>query len=375
MNQRRRSGRKRNGLLVVLFALLLPVLIVVLGFSIDYANMQRVRNEARAVADIAAKVAADTLAVTDDIEAARLAAIDIAAQNTIAGESVVLESGNIQFGRAVKQEDGSYSFDLDATPYNSVRVVSERSSSVSQGPIDLFFGRFYGRPSFDVSHAATSSFINVDICLVLDRSGSMKYQAVGTTVDYASTRQCVPPLPDSRWAELNTAVEAFVSRLEQTNIEERVAMVTFSSDTTICTPGITLTASSLDQPLTTNMADIRNQMAVMSSTVWGGGTNVTAGLDLARLHMTSASDPDARRFIIVLTDGIHNDGLPPFASALLAAQDGYIVHTITFSDDANLEDMQTVAFNGGGTHHHAANGAELENVFRRIAGSFAILTD
>ena len=58
----RRKGAIRKGAIVVLFAILLPVQMIFLGFCIDFANMHRVRNEARVIADLSSKAAADALA-------------------------------------------------------------------------------------------------------------------------------------------------------------------------------------------------------------------------------------------------------------------------------------------------------------------------
>ena len=77
---------KRKGTLVVLFALVLPVLMVILGFTVDYANIQRVRNEIRAVADLAAKAAAAKLAATQDTDQAIAAAQAVASANFVNGQ-------------------------------------------------------------------------------------------------------------------------------------------------------------------------------------------------------------------------------------------------------------------------------------------------
>jgi len=74
----------RKGAFVVLFAILLPIIIIFLGFSIDFANMQRSRNELRVIADLAAKAASDTLSRTDgDQAAARETAKRIAFANMV----------------------------------------------------------------------------------------------------------------------------------------------------------------------------------------------------------------------------------------------------------------------------------------------------
>ncbi len=42
-----RHRRQREGAIIFLMALLLPVILVIVGFSVDLANMQRVRTELR----------------------------------------------------------------------------------------------------------------------------------------------------------------------------------------------------------------------------------------------------------------------------------------------------------------------------------------
>ena len=108
---------------------------------------------------------------------------------------------------------------------------------------------------------------------------------------------------------------------------------------------------------------------------FNGGTNITAGLTEARDHMVGNGNPQREQFIVLLTDGVHNGGEPPFQVATECAEAGIVVHTITFSEGANIADMEHVAANGGGEHSHATSTQELENIFRRLAGTFAILTE
>ena len=371
------DGINRRGVIVVLFALLIPILIIMLGFSIDYANMNRVRNEARTVSDLSAKAAADTLARTGgDIDAARISAKLVAAANVIAGESHFLQDSEIIFGRAIQQGNGSFGFSAATTPFNSVRVKAARTSSSPKGRVPQFFGMFYGQPDFDLEQIATASFRDVEICLVLDRSGSMKWKTAGetNTVERDEVR-CVKPNGASRWRSLENAIEEFLDELDDTSVHERVGMVTFASDGAVDCGGISSTASTLDQTLTYDMDDIRDRMDDYGDSVWFGGTNITAGLNQARLHMESTASLQRDRFIIVFTDGVHNSGDAPFAEATACQNSGIVVHTITFSDDANTVDMITTANNGGGDHYHADGTSELKTIFKRLAGSFAILTE
>ena len=59
---------------MILTVLLLPILVLIVGFSVDFAHMQRVRTELRRSADLAAKASAAVLAETADQGSARQAA-------------------------------------------------------------------------------------------------------------------------------------------------------------------------------------------------------------------------------------------------------------------------------------------------------------
>ena len=50
----------------------------------------------------------------------------------------------------------------------------------AHGPIDLFFGHFIGRNAVEQEFSAIANFLDVDVCLVLDRSSSMKLSTSST---------------------------------------------------------------------------------------------------------------------------------------------------------------------------------------------------
>ena len=375
----RRKGAIRKGAIVVLFAILLPVQMIFLGFCIDFANMHRVRNEARVIADLSSKAAADALARSGGDENLAIATAQaVAASNTIGGVFHSLDPSEIVFGRAQEQADGSFAFNQGETPPNSVRVFANRTDAHPNGPVGLFFGNFYGRSEFPFTQTATSSFRDVEICLVLDRSVSMKYNVNGSnTAAERKSFRCQTPRPVSRWVALDNAVDIFLNELDATPVRERVGLVTFASDTGAnCTPGVTFEASTLDQPLTDNTAAIRGVMTNYSNSVWFGSTDITSGIIEATDHMLAASNPAKDRFIVVLTDGVHKvEETEPSDAAADAAQQGFIVHTITFSSEADIADMQLTAQRGGGEHWHANSEDELQLIFRRLAGSLAIITE
>ena len=82
------------------------------------------------------------------------------------------------------------------------------------------------------------------------------------------------------------------------------------------------------------------------------------------------------RTMIVLTDGLQNQGrLAKFAAADQAAL-GITIHAITFGSDADQTAMKEVAAIGNGRFFHAVDGTQLRQVFTEIALTLStILTE
>jgi secreted protein with Ig-like and vWFA domain len=78
--------------------------------------------------------------------------------------------------------------------------------------------------------------------------------------------------------------------------------------------------------------------------------------------------------IILLTDGRQNVG-NVMNAARECADEGIVVHTITFADVADQVLMRQVADETGGQHFHAPNAAALRAIFRELAAQTARLTD
>jgi Ca-activated chloride channel family protein len=332
-----RPARTRRGAILPLIAFLLPVIIIMLGFSVDLALMQSARVELRAATDAAARAGAIELAQTEDATLTREAAIRMASLNTVVGTNLVLRDADVELGRSERDGNGKWNFAIDARPWNSVRVRGDRSSGSAGGPIRLFFNSFYGGPDFESQISAVSTFLNVDVCLVLDRSGSMEGQKL---------------------IDLKIAVEGFLFELEQTNADEQVALASYSD------------SSRLDETLTTDYSAIRDKLNSLEA---DGTTAIGEGLYSGIAGVTGVGQRDLSTPVIVLmTDGLHNTGIEPIVPAGEAAAGKITVHTITFGGDADFDRMQAVAAEAGGRHYHADTGSELSDVFRQIARSLPI---
>lgn len=358
-----------------LIAILLPVILLLTGFAVDLAYMQNVRQELRAATDIAARVAANTLSRTDKTTEAVKDAKNIASENLVAGKPLVIENGNIVFGRSTPDANGRYTFQPNGSNPNSAQVTGFRFEGTESGGVPLFFGRLYGKLAFEPSQTSVATFLNVDICLVLDESSSMKVNVddPAPSLSPKDPGYCAPPSPTSRWMALDAAVHVFTQILRENNAEEQVAVAVYNSaDKKVC--GGSNFDSRLVLHLTEQLDLVDAEIETQSASNWNGRTYIEAGM---RTGLQELKSPRVRKYsdkiMIVLTDGNENVG-----SAVAAAYDcaaaHVVIHTITFSDYANQDLMRQVAAIGRGEHHHASDQAELELVFRELAAWVARLT-
>jgi len=368
--------RNRRAAVIFLMAILLPVLLMFIGHAVDLARMQQVSMELRAATDMAAKSASMALSDTGTTAQAIAAGKSVAVANQVAGAGLILNDGDFVFGRSTRDTAGRWNFVSGQTPFNSVRVRGSREAGSAGGAVPLVFSGMFGVTSYEPVATATSSFIDVDVCLVLDRSSSMKLQATDPSTGGLSTsdpRFCQAPQAGSRWRALETAVNQFVATLSNTLANEHAAVVTFASNYTSCST--TNVASKIDLQLTGNLSLVNTTMQSRSSSVWNGNTDIAAGINSGKAVLTGANArPLAEKIMIVLTDGVYT-AANPVPAAIAARDAGITVHTITFGAGANQTDMQSVASAGHGDHYHAPDVATLEAAFQRIAGSLSILTE
>ncbi|GAA5504885.1 TadE/TadG family type IV pilus assembly protein [Novipirellula caenicola] len=377
LKYRIKLARCRRGATAVVFVIMLPVLMLLLGFSVDLAYMQLTRAELRAATDLAAKAASSELAETGDKARAIAKGKQIASANTVAGNGLSLDDSDFVFGNTVRSTTGKWSFKASGTPMNAVQVNGRRTADAPDGEVDLFFSSLLNGKGFATTADATAGFINADICLVLDRSSSMKLAVSNNATGMGSgdPRSCDIPWSDSRWIALDDAIKIFMAKMNDTLAEEQVSIVTYSSNYTAC--GVTNQNVTLDQPLTLDFFRITAAMDKLKTTVWGGNTETSAGMALARSELTgSGARSTAEKIMVVLTDGAYTNSVHPADAAAAAAADRIKVHTITFgSCPANvIKDMQDAAVAGGGYHFHAPDAATLNDAFSKIAGSISILT-
>ena len=356
-----------------LVAICLPLCVIMAAFALNVAWMQLVRTELRTATDAAARAGAKSLSLNQS-KAAAIADAKIAAKrNEVAGIGLLLADQDIEVGTSTQATPTSrFQFATGGTQLNSVRVTGRRTQGSAAGAVNLLFSGVFSVKQFQPVDVATSTDLDRDICLVLDRSGSMMQGVTGKTTPTQST-DCKPPNSKSRWAALDIAVNSFLDDLQGTPQKEFVGMVSYGSNEVAC--GITYHVADINSDLVADYAPIRSQIKLIGSKPIQGHTAIGDGLQDGIKVLTGAkARPFAAKTIILMTDGLQNQGVPAIDVARQAFAQHIIVHTITFSDEADQQSMIDVAKAAGGQHFHAPTAADLKKIFKEIASSLPVLT-
>jgi len=368
----------RRGAVVPLVAIMLPVIVVLASFAVNLSYIELTRTELRISADAATRAAGRTLINTNDVGLARAAARQAATRNQVAGAALQLADADIEFGLSQRTSLANrYSFTAGGSHPNAVRITARRNSGSLSGAVSVIMPSSGATASFNTAQSAISSRVELDVALVLDRSGSMVYgdsehsynMAVAGLPPASAERDwefCDPAPAGSRWRDLLAGVGVFNTVLNQSFSEEHVTLITYAS------------SAKVDLDLTGDYTAILNAMDPYTQSLCAGATNVGDGIDTAinALFQKPYSREWAAKVIVVLTDGKHNTGSNPEYAAAYAANAGITVYTITFSSEADQSKMAKVAAAGKGEHFHAADAQALQQAFIDIARSLpTLLTD
>lgn len=366
MSRRRRSSCIiRRGAVLALMIVLLPVLLLVCAFAINSAYMGLNRTEMFSATDAAARAGGREFTITRNQAAARSKAQAIAALNEVAGKPLTLTDSDCVFGMGTRPTSTSrYSFTSGGPVANALQVNARRTSAAPDGPIPLLLPNVFGINHFELSRSSTSTQVEVDIALVIDRSGSMAYAANEPAVfppvpasAPAGWAFCDAAPPLSRWRNVVSAVTVFLNELTNSPADELVSLSTYNG------------AAVTDLDLTNNYSQVLTSLNVYTNSFCAGGTNIGGGINEGggALQFSPNARPGAIKVIVVLTDGIHNIGFDPTTAANTATAGGVLINTITFSDEADQTLMASVAYNGHGKHFHASSPSDLMAIFQEIA--------
>ncbi|TWT37383.1 von Willebrand factor type A domain protein [Posidoniimonas corsicana] len=362
-------ARRRRGVIVVLAATMMIVFMATVAFSLDVSYMQLCKAKLRAATDAAARAAGEGLSRQQDIEYARQQAKDIAQLNHVAGAPLLLDDPDIIFGRSSQQANGAWAFTPEGSPVNAVRVFGRRTRDSLSGSVPIFFGRVFNVFDFEPIQAATVVRLDRDICLVVDRSSSMKLYLDDTspTMSTRDSRFCqTPNMSQSRWGALSVAVQRFIDALEQTPQTEHVGLVSYGSNPIGGYCGYWSQAD-IDAPISEDHTVVTAGMQSISGKSFNGMTNIAAGILKGVDVLTSGNArPYAAKTMVLMSDGAYTEGVQPRQVAPQAAEQDIIIHTITFGE-ANPDEMQAIADATDGNHYIAPNAQRLQEIFEEIA--------
>lgn len=399
---RDRSIHQRSGAAHILIAAMLFTFIIMAAMTVDIAYMQLIRTELRTATDAAAKAGAEALVRTQNGNAAKAAAVQYASLNKVGGQPFRITQNDVTLGRVTGQSNGSWTFTANSTPFNSVRVNAKIGNGGATAAMPMFFAPALGQAPFATTSQATAGQQEVEVCLCIDRSGSMMFDMSGDDWAYPSPNPllyparnypstmyrnyCSPPQTTaSRWAVMRSAVNTFLNEAGQFQYPPRTALVTWSSAMTLPYfpfTNYTLVDTDFNLPSvvnyswSSNRTAIESSIATRSASAIGGGTTLSAGLDQAVQVLTGTNGRSlSKKVIILLTDGMWNAGRDPVLAAQDASAAGITVHCVSMltSTQATLTQVASIT---GGQYYATSDSAQLQQAFRDLARSLPIvLTD
>ena len=359
----------RQGAVAPLFAIMLPILVVLSAFAINFAYFELSRTQMYISSDAASRATGREYMITNDRDLAKAKGREAARRNPIAGKPLQLADGDFSFGSAIRSSTESrYIFQPGGARLNAVEVTARRTSDSLDGPLPMLIPNpFTG--IVQSTQTSRSNQIEADIALVIDRSGSMAYAdnepAVFPPIPAAAPAGWFfdgPAPSPSRWRDAVRAVDMFIAELEASPLQELVSLTTYNEKAV------------LDVPLTNEYNRIRHALDAYSDRFGFGSTNIGGGIDGGCRGLTAAeARPYAAKVIIVLTDGIDTMNSDPVRAARRANGEEIMIFSITFSQEADQAMMRRVAEEGQGKHYHASSGSSLAVIFRDIARQLPIL--
>ena len=382
-----RDVRNRRGSILVLGVAAFAAVAMIGGMSINLAYMEVVGTEQRLATDAATKAASVVLGQTQSVDLARAKAIQIAKLHSVAGRPLNLKKRDIVFGRSSRGSDGKFTFSPQSdteSNLNSVKVVSNLKHVSGGGTSILMMGSVFNPTSFKPVRNAIATRIDIDVALVVDRSGSMAWDLFNVPFQYPgqvgrfALNQRYIDLPDpveSRWAALTRAVGAFSTVLKNSDFEPRVSMASYASNFNF---GVyTSTVASQDIALTNDFDLLVPKLQQIGSKPLIGNTNIAAGMreGINLLTDPSKSRVTSTKVMVLLSDGIMTQGSDPIELANIARGLNIKITTIAFSAQADVNLMRDISLAGGGQFYNAPDAQTLTKTFKEIAETLpAMLT-
>ncbi len=204
-------------------------------------------------------------------------------------------------------------------------VDANQENSQRQVAISVF-----ALPEVVSGPGAPTRAVPLNLCLVLDHSGSMR----GTAMD-----------------TVKQAAKELIQRLQP---HDRISLVGFDHAATVLVPNQTIE----------NLAWIEGQLSQITAV---GGTNIDAGMQ-AGIEELAKGKKDTISQLLLLTDGENEHGNNDRCLKLaeLATSYAMTINSLGFGDRWNQDILEQIADAGGGALAHIASPAEASVEFERL---------
>jgi alpha-tubulin suppressor-like RCC1 family protein/uncharacterized protein YegL len=214
-------------------------------------------------------------------------------------------------------------------------TIPARFKLLVEAPAGLSDGRhtlgvdFYGDVDSETDAIIVGEAPRAAVSLVIDKSGSMG------------------------GARITAAKAAAVQFVQQMELNDSAALVTFDSSAYVNKPMTVLTTEAVRQ----QFIDAINAITA------GGGTNIAAGLASGNQQLAGAGGSGASRAILLLSDGLDSSNVDAVIAQIPADIDAHTIALDTGSDQAKL---QHIADATGGVFLFAPSPADLANLYSLI---------
>lgn len=361
----------RHGAVVALVCVLLPAMLAVMAYCIHVAYAESLHARTQIVSDAIAKTAGREYAMTGNRDATLVAAREAANRNLVGGVEIPVNMGDLEFGISDRLgESSQYQFtpipaDQPRVYGNSIRFTTNSLHDTTQTILPTLFPGFGGGGGIRPRIVAANTQGSMDVAIVLDRSGSMRYAGNefvgdGSVPPAAQPIDWVPGqpvLPGARWHDTVAAVDMFLRYLDSSPQREQVSLASYATEATT------------DCRLTYNVSEVSAAMHGITNEFYGGWTAMGKGMRKGVEALTDfeRSRRWAVRVMVLMTDGVHNEGQPPEWIVNRLKDNGVMLFTITFGDGADQQRMRDLAASCNGEQFHATNAWQLGVAFGEIS--------
>jgi Ca-activated chloride channel homolog len=209
--------------------------------------------------------------------------------------------------------------------FSDPHIDAAQDNSQRQVAISVF-----ALPEAASGAVATNRTIPLNLCLVLDHSGSMRGAAMDT---------------------VKQAAKELIQRLQP---HDRIAIVGFDHEAKVIVPNQTIE----------NLAWIETQLSQIAAV---GGTNIDAGIK-AGIEELAKGKKDTISQLLLLTDGENEHGNNDRCLKLAALATSYAmtINSLGFGDRWNQDILEQIADAGGGALAHIATPAQASAEFAKL---------